>query len=143
MKTIRLFTLFYLTLYSGVLFAQRGKDGAKTVASAIVVNEYTSLTANAAVGATTISVANSNLNTNNRFPGNLSAGDLIMIYQVQGVTLSCRDSNQWNPFPAPRDSTWGMINFYNNCGNWEFAEVYSVPNMTSITLDCALKNNYS
>src|ERR1051326_8129856 len=78
------FLLSFFLLPSCFVFAQRSKDGAKVVATANnVVNEYTSLTANAVTGATTISVASSNMNANGRFPGNLAAGDLIMIIQLQ------------------------------------------------------------
>ncbi len=31
---------------------------------------------------------------------------------------------------------------YNNCGNYEFAEVNAVPNGTTITLDCSLQHTY-
>ena len=138
------FVMPFFGITDDVLFAQRSKNGAFIVTTAnTIVNEYTTLTANAASGATTITVASSALNANTRFPGNLAAGDLIMILQLQGVSLSARDSNQWDPFSFPRDSSWGMINNYNNCGNWEFGEVYSVPGATSIRLDCPLKNNYT
>ncbi|MBI4929487.1 MAG: gliding motility-associated C-terminal domain-containing protein [Bacteroidetes bacterium] len=148
MKSIRLFLfllIFFSTLFwSNTVFAQRGKNGTPpAITTNTVVNEYTSLTANAAAGATTITVANSTLNTNGRFSGNLAPGDLIMIIQIQGSTISARDSNQWDPFAWPRDSSWGIISNYGNCGNWEFAEVYSIPSGTSITLDCPLTNNYT
>src|ERR1041385_5416663 len=124
-KLFRISFLLPVFLLSSVSVAQRSKDGAKVVGTAnSIVNEYTSLTANAAAGATTITVASSNLNANGRFPsGPLAPGDLIMILQIQGVTLSARDSNQWNPWESPKDSSWGMINNYYNCGNWEFGEV--------------------
>jgi len=146
MKSLSIFLLtlsaFFLVPCS--LFSQRSKDGAKVVATANnIVNEYTSLTANAAAGATTISVASSTLNANGRFPGALAAGDLIMIIQIQGATILGQPWIFDTNFGDPRDSTWGGITNYNNCGNWEFAEVYSVPNGTSITFDCPLTNNYT
>ena len=139
-----LFTFSFLIFTFCFCDAQRGKSGTPpAITTSTVVNEYTSLTANAAAGATTITVAASTLNANGRFPAVLAAGDLILIIQLQGATISARDSNQWDPNQAPRDSSWGMINNYSNCGKWEFGEVYSVPNGTSITLDCQLKNNYT
>lgn len=138
------FTLTFCILHTVFCYSQRSKDGAKIVSTANnIVNEYTSITANAAAGATTIAVANSTLNANGRFPGALAAGDLIMIIQIQGATILGQPWIFDNNFGDPRDSTWGEITAYNNCGNWEFAQVYSVPNGTSITVDCPLTNNYT
>ncbi|TND01567.1 MAG: Protein containing PKD domain, partial [Bacteroidetes bacterium] len=121
-------------------FAQRGVHGPRTVTAAnTIVNEYTALTANAAAGATSISVANSALNANGRFTGNLVPGDLIIIYTVQGAWIR----NQFDV--GGTDTTFGKIQTtgdYFNCGNWEFAQVLSVPNATTINLDCGLKNGY-
>ena len=136
-------TILFLTTAS-VIFAQRGKHASLSVNTAnTIVNEYTTLTANVTAGANTISVASSALNSNNRFLTALQSGDLILIIQIQGATISAADSNQWNPFPSPRDSSWGMINHYYNCGNWEFCEVKSIPTTTSITFDCGLKYDYT
>ncbi len=141
MRKITVAGLF--VLFSLVCLAQRGKSGALTVSTSIVVNEYTTLSANAASGATSITVANSNLNANGRFGGNLAAGDLIMIIQMQGATIT----GGLNPFDrfwgVPNDSSWGKVTTYNNCGNYEFAEVLSVPNATTINIECSLANNYT
>ena len=126
---IFLFFIAYLSSYS-----QRGRDGAKTVAVAnTIVNEYTTLSANAAAGATTINVANSSLNTNGRFAGSLAPGDLIMIIQVQGATIQT----------GVQTRQWGKILNYNNCGLYEFEQVLTVPNSTSITIECGLINSYT
>lgn len=110
-----------------------GKDGAKSILSGtVILNEFTTLTSNASIGATTISVAASSLNANNRFSSGLSAGDLIMIIQMQGATIT-----------TSNNSTYGTISAYNNCGNYEFADVSLVPNSTSITLTTGLKNAYT
>ena len=77
----------FLVLFVSFSFAQRGIDGNKLVnAAGTIVNEYTNLTADAAAGATSITVTASGLNANVRFgAGNsLAAGDLIMIIQMQG-----------------------------------------------------------
>ena len=59
--------------------AQRGKDLNYTVTiSNDIVNTYTSLTANAAANATSITVASNSL-AGAHFTGNLAAGDLILI----------------------------------------------------------------
>jgi gliding motility-associated-like protein len=151
MKLIKYtFTIcFYLIV--AVTFAQRGIDGNRTISAAgTIVNEYTSLTADAAAGATTISVAASGLNANTRFgAGNtLAAGDLIMIIQMQGPSSSTTFGLE---FPAgsgqlygfQNDNTWGQVTSYNNCGNYELCQVNAVPSGTSITVDCGLKNAYT
>ena len=97
MKNIKVF-LFALTFVSSIaVFAQRGIDLTPTISAAnTIVNEYTALTADAAIGATTISVTASGLNANNRFgAGNtLAAGDLVMIIQMQGASSSSTFSNR-------------------------------------------------
>lgn len=134
-----------LTAYS---FAQRGKDGTVSITTANrIVNEYTTLTADAAAGATTISVAASGLNANGRFSASLAAGDLVMIIQMQGVGINGETveypAGSGTYYGLPNDNTWGEITAYNNCGNHEFAEVSAVPNGTSITLDCGLQYSYT
>jgi gliding motility-associated-like protein len=125
-------------------FAQRGKDGNKTVTGTEVVNAFTLLTADVAAGSTSISVTSSALSTN--FTGNLAQGDLLMLIQVQGVSIE--DTVFPNPGPNFGNSskffnTWGSITNYNNCGNHEFVQVAAVPNGTSITLDCSLQFDYT
>jgi gliding motility-associated-like protein len=125
-------------------FGQQGKDGDRTIAAAnTIVNEYTALTADASIGSTQISVSNNNLNTNNRFPNALAAGDLIMIIQVQGATVDGSFYSQSsNTFGLPKDSTWGSILNLNNCGNYELKEVSGVAASNTIQLNCALQNDY-
>ncbi len=113
--------------------AQRGKQGNQTVNTAnTIVNEYTSLTNNAVQGSFTIQVSASDLNTNSRFPNTLQPGDLLVIVQMQGATITSGDN-----------VNFGEILQYNNAGNYEWAEVKSVPSATSIELTCALINNYT
>ncbi len=113
--------------------AAMGMHGAKTVSSSgVIVNEYTSLTANAASGSTSLTVANSALNSNSRFATNLQAGELIMIIQMHGANIS----NSAN-------ANFGSISSYNNAGNYEFREVSAVPNATTITLSSSLSNSYT
>ncbi|HTA82950.1 MAG TPA: gliding motility-associated C-terminal domain-containing protein [Bacteroidia bacterium] len=142
MKKIALvLILTFIAVYS---FAQRGKNGNLTVSSTVVVNEYTTLTADIIAGSTSITVANSGLNAKGRFAGALGAGDLVMIIQMQGDSIIGKPNLPWNPNTSiPNDSTWGQITKYNNCGNYEFAEVSSVPDGTTIQFDCGLVNNYT
>ena len=130
-KIIILITLVFSIIS---INAQRGKDGAKVVTATEVINDYTLLTANASIGDTSITVTNSNLNTN--FSGNLASGDLVLIIQLQGVSII----DMVHPGQTP---SWGEITNYNNCGNYEFVQVESVPNGTTINFDCALLNNYT
>ncbi len=131
---IRLLIILLFSFTFLFCIAQRGKDGAKTISSAAtIVNEYTKLTANASAGSTSITVAGSGLNSSGRFPGPLSEGDLIMIIQVQGASI----------LTDVQTKEWGKILNYNNCGSYEFAQVLSVPNSTTINIECALVNNYT
>lgn len=149
MKSIRIFIFSLLVCSSFGGYAQRQKDGNKVINAAnTIVNEYTTLSADAAAGATTISVASSNLNANGRFSAALAPGDLIMIIQMQGASSAGSSSIE---FPAgsgdfygfPNDNTWGQVSGYNNCGNYEFCEVNTVPSGTSITIDCGLQHSYT
>ena len=128
------FTLLSLVLLlTTSLTAQRGKQGNNTVNSAnTIVNEYTTLSADAAQGSFNIQVAASGLNANSRFPNTLQPGDLLVIVQMQGATITSGDN-----------SSFGEILQYNNAGNYEWAEVKSIPSGTSIELTCALSNNYT
>lgn len=139
MKQVYFLCLLSLS-FCTTMFAQRGKNGPLVVTSTVVVNEYTSLTANAAIGNTSITVANSALNAHSRFSQNLGAGDLVMIIQMQGASINGRPSGN---ISTPNDSSWGAILNYNNCGNNEIREVLSVPNGTTINLTCPLVNNYT
>jgi hypothetical protein len=82
----------------------------------------------------TISVTSSSLNDNGRFSQTLQAGDLLMLIQIQGASINSVNR---------KDSAWGEITNYNNSGNTEYIEVASVPNGSSIGLNCALINDYS
>ncbi len=131
---IKTFQSLFLMLLTFAAVAQPGKDGPKTVTLANqVFNEYTTLSSNAAAGATTITVAASGLNTNSRFSGTLAAGDLIMIIQMQGATID--GGSYWPNF--------GYVNNYGTCGANEFCMVASVPNSTTINLSCPLLKSYT
>jgi hypothetical protein len=129
---------FYSLLLSAVYsFSQRGKDGVGTVTVAnSVVNVYRPLTANALIGNTSVNISSS---------AGFTVGDLVFIIQMQGVSVNAgRDTL----FPdvnsaIPTNSTFGAITNYNNCGNYEFAQVRSIPNNTSLELDCGLGKNYN
>lgn len=132
MKNV-LLAIFSLAIVFSIK-AQRGKDGDKVVTGVETVNDYTFLTADASIGDTSIQVNNSSLSTN--FSGNLAPGDLIMIIQVQGVSII----DMAHPNQTP---DWGRITNYNNCGNYEFVQVDGVPNSSTIEFDCGLVNDYT
>jgi hypothetical protein len=140
---LRIFTLIFV--FSALsAFSQKMKHGNATVTAAnTILNEYVRVTADIAAGATTITVVNNVVNANGRFSGPLQTGDLIMVIQMQGVTMNAYP-NIYNPaFGSPNNVTWGEITAYNNCGNYEFAEVLSVSGTTNIHLTCGLRNNYT
>ncbi|MCF8424082.1 MAG: gliding motility-associated C-terminal domain-containing protein [Bacteroidia bacterium] len=139
MKFLYSLTLLALSISS---FSQRSKDGVGTISAAnTIVNAYTSLTADANAGSTTINVANST---------SFSVGDLLLIVQMQGTKVNAfwedgvfNDPNNSTSNPSPTNLVYGGILDYYTCGNNEFAEVTSIPNSTSITLDCSLNNSYT
>ena len=113
--------------------AQAGKNGALIVnTAATILNEYTTLTANAALGATTIAVASSSLNANGRFAGPLATGDLLLLVQPQGATINSADN-----------SSYGTVTNGNSAGRYQLVEVAAVPSATSITLSCRLSGPFA
>lgn len=131
--------LLALIAFCTTLNAQQGVHGPRTInTTTAIVNEYTALTADVAAGATSITVANSGLNTNGRFSTTLQPGELIMIYQVQGVFIR----NQFD-VSGTTDTVWGKITDYFQCGVYEFAQVRAVPNGTTIQLECGLTNAFN
>ena len=134
----------------GLLFsilgnAQMGRLGDVTISSKTIVNEFTSLTSDASVGDLIINVAQSSLNANNRFPTNLEQGDLILIHQAQGASVNA-SPEPWTGngiYGLPQSPQWGEVTNYNNCGNYEYAEVKSVISPTQIELLCGLAHDYT
>lgn len=91
-----------------------GKDGPFTVSGTQVLNEYAPLASPAAAGSSSITAGN--------VAGNLpslSPGDLVMIYQANGATISTTDS-----------AAYGAVLSYNNAGRYEFQTVDSVSGNT-------------
>lgn len=140
------YLIICLAVFSFNSFAQRGIDGNRIVnVVSTIVNEYTTLISDATAGATFITVAASGLNANTRFGAgnNLAAGDLIMIIQMQGATILGAPDSGVPTIGFPNDATWGSVTNYNNCGRYEFAQVSSVPNATTINIDCGLTYSYT
>lgn len=133
-----LYSLIAVTLCFN-LFSQRGKDGSVTITVAnTIVNQYTPLTTNVSSGTKTLTVGNST---------SFNVGDLVFIIQMQGASVNSFHGGFTGPWfdsqsALPTDSSFGRITNYNNCGVHEFAQVNSIPNGTSIVLDCDLKYNY-
>jgi hypothetical protein len=130
------FLLLFLTCFHA--HAQRGKQGNLSLSQSnpgpnYIVNEYTSLLADAQAGQTFIEVSNASLNPNNRFSGTLEAGDLLFIIQIQGASIT-----------TPDDSTYGDVVNYNGAGNYEWMEVNSVDLVNNtISFSCGLEHTYS
>ncbi|HLG04401.1 MAG TPA: hypothetical protein VI731_12455, partial [Bacteroidia bacterium] len=138
---------FHVCLYLFVsvctcdVHAQQGIHGPRTVtASNTIVNEYSAITAYVPSGSTSIPVANSGLNANGRFVSTLQPGDLIMLYQVTGTIIK-----SLYEVVNGADTTWGKVQFsgdYYSTGLYEFRQVVSVPNATTIIIDCPTSYEY-
>lgn len=136
-------------------FAQRGKNNSYIVpALNTVVNTYTSLTSNASVNQFSINVGSNTL-TNSVLATPLSAGDLVLIIQMQGASMDVdltATVNWGGNYTTPIGHTgdwasyldlWGQVINYNDAGKYEYAQVSSVSGTTTINLTCGLKNNYN
>ena len=102
MKTNSRFLILIATLFLTFSSqAQRAKDGDFVVGGAnTIVNTYTSLTADATTGATSITVAD-NAMLGGVFGGALAPGDLVMIIQMQGAVINIDtypNDNGWGPY---------------------------------------------
>ncbi|MFM7023182.1 MAG: T9SS type B sorting domain-containing protein [Flavobacteriales bacterium] len=124
-----LWLCFFLLLVKG--YAQEARQGAATISSSKIVNEYAYLIADAKKGTTSLKLNNAQLNSNSRFSSNLSPGDLLFVLQAQGALVS-----------VAKDSSYGSVLSYNGAGINEFVQVRSVSG-NIVTIDCALKNDYS
>lgn len=131
----RYILLLLILIFSTTIFSQKGKDGAgNIVAPGTVVNLYTSLTADAFTGNTTINVLSS---------AGYAVGDLVYIIQMQGATVNSYINIWVNLNSAePYSPAFGKIFSYNNAGNNEYAQISSVAGNV-ITIDCPLKNDYT
>jgi uncharacterized repeat protein (TIGR01451 family) len=125
-------SLLGLLLGAHAAQAQAGKDGNRTLSATTIANEYTALTADAAAGTATLTVASNNLNANTRFAAALAPGDLVLVIQMQGATIDATDA-----------ASYGTVTAYNSAGRNEVAEVQAVAGTTGITLACNLKYSYS
>ena len=84
-----------------------GKDGAFTATAAnTTINSYATLTAGAGSGDSTINVSSA---------AGITPGDVLLIYQAQGATISTTDAN-----------TYGEVNALGNAGRYEYVSVSSV-----------------
>ncbi|MCH2232041.1 MAG: gliding motility-associated C-terminal domain-containing protein [Crocinitomicaceae bacterium] len=155
MKSITtLLTIIALVFLGFFSNAQRGKDGNLNVTSPNnVLNTYTYLTATPGSGVTSLTVANNSMN-GGAFATNLSAGDLIMIIQMQGASADIADiigccggvsassfSDFWNWWTIY--DLFGSVTNYNESGTWEIQEVASVTGANIINLQCQLNGNYN
>ena len=151
-KRIALAILLLLCTYSAN--AQRGKEGDVTISGNVTVNTFTFLTADAAVGATSIQV-NNNTMSGGAFASDLAPGDLILIMQMQGASMDINTTPvvSWGGnYTVPNDYIsgtfganphyWGQFTNYGQSGIYERVEVLSVSGGTTINLNCALSKNF-
>ena len=155
-------SVLFIILVSFQAHGQRAKDGNYTVTSAnSVLNSYTTLSSNATIGQSLISVSSNALN-GGFFTTNLAAGDLILIIQMQGTSMNVdayaaseyvnSNGQFWGPYTTPFGHLndwplfiplWGEITAYNQTGKFELAQVRSVSGTATINLTCPLTNNYA
>ena len=134
--TMKLIYSFLICLISFTSFSQRGKNGSVIISTTnSVVNVYTPLTLNATIGSKTITVLNS---------ASYTVGDLVFIIQMQGAVVNAGKDSLYPDVNSaiPTNTTFGAVTNYYNSGKNEYAEIYAVPNSTTIVLDCGLKYNY-
>ena len=143
------FLLALLLIVISILFplfskAQKDKDGALNyspgISTTYILNRYSALASTASSGSTTLSVSNiAQLSaaftfTNSANPYTttaLSAGDLVMIIQMQGADITTTD-----------DANYGTITAYNNVGAYELRTVQSI-NSNTLTFCTPLSNTYT
>jgi hypothetical protein len=143
------FLLAVLLILASILFpllsnAQKAKDGTLSYSpgssTKYVLNRYAPLASSAAASATSVTVTDITLlngsysftnSTNPYATSTLSAGDLVMIIQVQGATIDVTNT-----------STYGAISAYNNVGNYELRTVQSTVGNT-IYFCAGLSNAYT
>ena len=121
-----------------------------TVAAAnTVVNQYAVLAANAAAGATSITV------TNIADLPSLTAGDLVMIYQAQGATIDSTDTANYETVTALNNAgryelvgvtgiAANTLTLESTCGGLRYSytvagkvQVIRVPQYTTLTVNAA------
>jgi outer membrane protein OmpA-like peptidoglycan-associated protein len=110
-----------------------GQDGALTVTVAsTVLNQYAVLAANAAVGATSLTVTNV-ANLSSPAFGDLAAGDLLMVIQMQGATINTTNT-----------TAYGNVTAVGSAGNYELVDVTAVNTGTNVvTLRTGLRFAYT
>ena len=107
----------------GSAYAQAGKNGALTLnGSGFVVNSYAPLTANAAVGNTSVSVSST---------AGMSVGDLVLIIQMQGAQINSTNT-----------AAYGEVTNLRGAGIHELAVVQALT-ATTLRLSQPLSNAYT
>ncbi|GIX32418.1 MAG: hypothetical protein KatS3mg125_0374 [Lysobacterales bacterium] len=119
--------LIFLALLASLPFSeglayQPGKNGNRTVTAAnTVLNQYAELATSASVGDLSITVINiADLNSPETVGGGpLAPGDLILIYQATGASIS-----------TTLDHTFGAVTDYGSAGRYEIRSVAGVSGNT-------------
>ncbi len=116
---LRLYRQFAMMLVAGLLshaaYAETpGKDGDLTVSGAVTVNQYAAIATTVSSGATSVTA----VGLAAAMPG-LAPGDLVMLYQARGATISTVDT-----------SAYGAVTALNGAGNYEYQTVASVSGNT-------------
>ena len=143
-RSKKLLILSIALIFFSALRAQdfKGKDGAGNfnVPGTYILNRYTTLASSVNAGSLSLTVSDvSQLSGSYSFTNSadvfasdvLSAGDLIMVVQVQGADIT-----------TTNNSSYGQITNYHNTGNYEVRTVYQV-SANTIFLCEGLSNSYT
>lgn len=146
--------LIALLLLSAGLLSQRGRLGDEVIETQDNwVNTYTHLTGNANAGDLEISVDDNKMN-GTVFNENLDEGDLILIFQMQGVAVDISTypvtgfggdytvQNSWFSNGTLDTTEFGQVMNYKNAGYFEYAEVVSISGENIINLSCGLSKSF-
>lgn len=139
------FLLLLLLVQLSPIFSQKGKDGILSINTPTIVNEFATVISDININDTQLTLSQTTLNDNNRFNNILSPGDLILIIQMQGASVDA-SAEPWTGngiYGLPYSAQWGTITNYNDCGNYEYAEIASINSNSTVTLRCAIQHNYT
>ncbi len=114
-----------ISLSSPAFAYSPGKDGVGTVTTAnTVINTYYTVTAGLTAGGSTVPLSSVT---------GLSVGDVLMLYQAQGATITTTNS-----------AAYGAVTALNNAGRYELVSIVSIAaNTVTINTDCSAGLRYS
>ncbi|MEO8000362.1 MAG: hypothetical protein ABI644_00695 [Arenimonas sp.] len=124
-RIFNLVLLATISLSHSVFAYSPGKDGAGTINAAnTVINTYYTVSAGLSAGGSTVPLSSVT---------GLSVGDVLMLYQAQGATITTTNS-----------AAYGNVTSLNNAGRYELVSIVSIAgNTVTINTDCTSGLRYS